>query len=209
MIPIDASWMPNVYYLGLVLGLWTAAMALATPGSGLLEAGTLVLLAVAGVGMTIWPVNLWAFLPLTLGLAAFVISLWQRRRAGPWLLASALLVSLGSIFLYERPGGGPAVQPLLAVVMTAATVGLFYFGVRRGIEVQLAPPTVDAQTVIGQVGEARSTVHRSGTVYVGGELWSARSATAIPSGAPVRVRGLDGLVLEVEQVETAAAGRKA
>lgn len=201
MTGLESSWMPNVYYLSLVLGMWTAAMALATPGTGLLEAGALLLLALAGVGMMIWPVNPLAFLPLAFGLAAFVLSLWQRRRAGSWLLASALLVSLGSVLLYQRPGGGAAVQPLLALVMTAATAGMFYFGVRRGIEVQLAPPTVDAQTVIGLVGEARSTVHRSGTVYVGGELWSARSEQAIESGARVRVRGLDGLVLEVEPAD--------
>lgn len=201
MTVFEAAWMPNLYYLGLVLGLWAAAMALATPGTGLLEVGSLLLLALAGVGMMIWPVNLWAFLPLALGLAAFVVSLWRRRQAGPWLLGSALLVSLGSIILYERPGGGPAVQPLLAIVMTAATVGIFYYGVRRGIEVQTAPPTVDAQTVVGLVGETRSTVHRSGTVYVGGELWSARSDRAIPPGTEVRVRGLDGLVIEVEPTD--------
>ena len=201
MTPLDAPWMANVYYLCLVLGFWTAAMALATPGTGLIEAGALVLLAIAGVGMFSWPVNLWAFLPLGLGLAAFVLSLVQRHRAGTWLLASAGLVSLGSIFLYESASGGAAVHPLLALVMTLLTVVFFWLGVRRGIEVQLAAPTVDASTVIGLIGETRSTVHRSGTVYVGGELWSARSEETIPSGKRVRVRALDGLVVEVDPAD--------
>ena len=201
MSVLETPWMADVFYLCLVLGLWTAAMALVAPGTGVLEALALLLLAAAGVGMLIWPVNPWAFLPLVLGVAAFVLSFLQRRRAGIWLVVSAILISVGSIFLYENARGGPAVQPLLAIVMTCLTVGFFGLGVRRGLEVQAVKRTVDAATVIGLTGETRTPVHRSGTVYVGGEMWSARSEQSIPAGARVRVRALDGLVIEVEPAE--------
>jgi len=111
MSVLETPWMADVFYLCLVLGLWTAAMALVAPGTGVLEALALLLLAAAGVGMLIWPVNPWAFLPLVLGVAAFVLSFLQRRRAGIWLVVSAILISVGSIFLYENARGGPAVQP--------------------------------------------------------------------------------------------------
>ena len=201
MSVLETPWMADLFYLCLVLGLWTAALALVTPGTGVLEGLSLLLLAVAGGGMLVWPVNPWAFLPLVLGGAALVFSFVQRRRAGAWLVGSAVLISVGSITLYEETAGGPAVQPLLAIVMTTLTVGFFGLGVRRGLEVQRAKPTVDAATVIGQIGEARSPVHGGGSVYVGGELWSARSEQAIPAGARVRVRALDGLVVEVEPAE--------
>ncbi len=201
MSVLEAPWMADFFYLCLVLGLWTAAMALVTPGTGVLEASALLLLSAAGMGMLIWPVNPWAFLPLGLGVVAFVLSFVQRRRAGIWLVASAVLISLGSIFLYESARGGPAVQPLLAIVMTCLTVGFFGLGVRRGLEVQTVKRAVDAARVIGLIGEARTPVHRSGTVYVGGEMWSARSEQAIPAGNRVRVRALDGLVIEVEATE--------
>ena len=201
MSVLETPWMAVVSYLCLVLGLWTVAMALVSPGTGVLEALALLLLAAAGVGMLIWPVNPWVFLLLGLGVVAFVLSFLQRRRAAIWLVASAILISLGSIFLYEDASGGPAVQPLLAIVMTCLTVGFFGLGVRRGLEVQSVKRTVDAATVIGQIGEARTPVHRSGTVYVGGEMWSARSEQSIPAGERVRVRGLEGLVIEVEPAE--------
>jgi membrane protein implicated in regulation of membrane protease activity len=46
----------------------------------------------------------------------------------------------------------------------------------------------------------RTALDPVGSVYVGGELWSARSETALPVGIPVRVRGREGLVLLVDPV---------
>lgn len=201
MSALETPWMANVFYLCLVLGAWTAAMAMATPGTGALEGLSLALLGGAAVGMLVWPVNALAFLPLILGVAGFVAAVIRRRGSPWWLLGSAVLLSLGSIFLYEAADGGPAVSPTLALIMTALTVAFFWFGVRRGIEVQLAAPTVDAERVIGEIGEARSPVHRTGTVYVAGELWSARSESPIEQGSRVRVLGLDGLVIDVEPAE--------
>jgi len=197
----QAAWLPSLFYLCLVVGLWVTALALVSPGTGVLELLALLLLGGAAYGMVTWPVNELAFIPLVLGASAFVLSLVQRRRAGAWLLASAILLSLGSIFLFEDASGGPGVQPVLAVFMSALTVLLFWVGVRRGLEAQRAAPEVAASTVIGQIGEARTPIHRDGTVFVGAEMWSARSEQPIAQGARVRVVRLDGLVVEVEPVE--------
>jgi membrane-bound ClpP family serine protease len=40
-----------------------------------------------------------------------------------------------------------------------------------------------------------------GTVYVGGELWSAWADEVIPVGVEIKVKDREGLVLEVERVE--------
>jgi membrane-bound serine protease (ClpP class) len=198
---IDAPWLPDVFYLCLVVGLWVTALALVSPGTGALEALALLLLGGAAVGMLTWPVNSLAFIPLILGAAAFIFSLVRRQNAGIGLLASAVLISLGSIFLFESTSGGPAVQPVLAILMSGLTVLFFWVGVRRGLEAQQAAPTVSAATVVGQIGETRSPVHRDGEVYVGGEMWSARAEQPIAQGQRVRVRSLDGLVVEVEPVD--------
>jgi len=198
---LEAPWLPNLFYLCLVVGLWVTALALVSPGTGALEGLALLLLGGAAVGMLTWPVNSLAFIPLILGAASFVLSLVRRQQGGLWLLASALLISLGSIFLFESASGGPAVQPVLAIIMSALTVLLFWVGVRRGLEAQQAAPTVAAATVVGRIGETRSPVDRDGEVYVGGEMWSARADQPIAVGQRVRVRSLDGLVVEVEPVD--------
>jgi membrane-bound serine protease (ClpP class) len=38
-------------------------------------------------------------------------------------------------------------------------------------------------------------------VFVHGELWRAHAASAIPEGARIRVRSVDGLTLHVEPVD--------
>src|SRR3972149_5824642 len=145
----DAPWLPNLFYLCLVIGLWVTALGLVAPGTGVLEALALLLLGGAAVGMLPWPVNSLAFIPLIMGAAAFVLSLVRRQQSGLWLLASAILISLGSIFLFESASGGPAVQPVLAIIMSALTVLLFWVGVRRGLEAQQAAPTVAAAALVG------------------------------------------------------------
>jgi len=55
----------------------------------------------------------------------------------------------------------------------------------------------DLKKLIGQIGEARTEIKNSGTVYVGGENWSARSETTIRIGSSVRVKERQGLVLLV------------
>lgn len=198
---VDSPWLPNLFYLCLVLGLWVTALALVSPGTGILEGLALLLLAGAVVGMLTWPVNSLAFIPLILGVVAFIVALIRRDQSSAWLLAAAILMSLGSIFLFEDAAGGPAVEPVLAVAMSAVTVLFFWVGVRRGLEAQRGAPSVSAATVVGQIGETRSPVHHEGTVYVGSELWSARSEMPIAEGRRVRVVRLDGLVVEVEPVE--------
>lgn len=79
--------------------------------------------------------------------------------AGLWLLASAIVLTVGSAVLFETDGGGPAVNLWLALLTTLLTVG---------------------------------------SVYVGGELWTAIANSQIPAGRSVRVVDREGLTLVVE-----------
>ena len=54
--------------------------------------------------------------------------------------------------------------------------------------------------LVGLVGEVRSDLDPEGGVHVKGALWRARSMNGpIPRGRRVRVRGIDGLVLRVQE----------
>lgn len=195
----DVLWVPNLVYLMLMAGVWLAAMALVSPGTGLLEVAAMTMLVLVGVGTLRVPVDLWALLVIGLGIAGFVVAL-RARRPQVWLVLSAVLFSAGSAFLFGVLSGGPAVHPLLAGTVSVLTVGFFWFAVGRGILAQRAALQHDLGTVLGQVGEVRSPLAPVGSVYVGGELWSARSHAPVAVGTAVRVRGRDGLVLIVEPV---------
>lgn len=195
----DMQLMPNLIYLLLMAGVWLAAMALATPGTGVLEVAAVGVLVVAGIGTLRLPVDLWALLVIALGAGAFGAAL-RGRRAQVWLAASALLLSAGSAFLFGMPGWRPTVHPLLAATVSVLTVGFFRLAVGRGLQSQRARPQHNPDAVLGQVGEVRTALDPLGSVYVGGELWSARCEAPVAAGAAVRVRGREGLVLIVEPV---------
>ena len=199
MTPSEVLIMPNLVYLLLMAGVWLAAMAIVSPGTGLLEIGAVAILVMAGVGTLQVPVDPWALAVIGVGVVLFVGAL-RWKQTGLWLALSALLLSAGSAFLLGIQAGQTAVHPLLAAVVSILTVGFFWIAVRRGVIAQRAKPLHNPDATLGQVGDVRSALDPVGSVYVGGELWSARSDSPAAVGTTVRVRGREGLVLLVDPV---------
>lgn len=193
----DPYVLANLLYLMIVAGIWLAALALVTPGTGVFELLAVAALAGGGAGLLLLPANGWAFGALVVGALMFGVAL-AGRRPTVWLLGSALALSAGSVFLFRvEPGGGPAVHPLLAGLATVGTLGFFWLVIRKAAEAQRIGPVFNPNAVLGQLGEARTALDPTGAVYVGGELWSARSAAPVAPGDRVRVTKVDGLILEV------------
>jgi len=65
---------PNIAYLLLVGGVMLGIMATLAPGTGVLEAGALVVLVLAGWQMYQLPVNWWALAMLVLGVFPFILA---------------------------------------------------------------------------------------------------------------------------------------
>lgn len=204
----DSPLLPNLLYLSLVAGLWLSALAVLTPGTGVYELLAVGTLALAGLGATVVPPNPWALIPLALGVAFYLISL-RRRHEAIWLALTALAFSVGSAFMFRSQSSGPAVNPWLALVTTALTVAYFWVVVRQTLASQTARPTIDPGRVLGQVGDVRTAITQTemGSVYVGGELWTARARSGIPAGSSVRVVDREGLILIVEQEEAPGSRR--
>ena len=194
---LDSPLIPNLLYLTLVFGLWFAALAIVTPGTGIYESLAFVALLLTGVGTFFVPLNLWALIPLGVGLVAFGVSFW-RKKEGLLLAAAALCMSLGSMYLFRSEAGGPAVYPALALVTSIFTLGFFWLTIRQAIRAMRGQLSVDPLAVIGMVGEVRTPIDPMGSVYVGGELWTAQADQPIPEGAQVKVVDREGLVVTVE-----------
>ncbi len=194
---LDSPLIPNLLYLALVVGTWLAALALLNPGTGVIEVLAAIALGVAGVGMVFFPINLWALALLVIGLVLFGLSVWRFRR-GVWLVLSIVALTVGSGFLYVNPDGGPAVNLLLTLIVTGASVGIFWLMARSVLKAHQIVPSLDPARLIGQVGEARSAIDPVGSAYVGGELWTAKAYSTIAPGSRIRVVGREGLLLVVE-----------
>ncbi len=200
MSVLDSPLFPDMVYLVLLAGLWLAALSVVAPGTGVLELAALATLILAGFGVLQLDVNAWALAVLAAGAVFFGLSVWRRGQA-LWLALAAITLSLGSAFLFRGTDGQPSVHPVLTAVAMVGTLGYFWVAVRKALLAGRARPTIDPTAVLGQIGETRTDLDPTGTVYAGGELWTARANRRIPSGAAVRVVDKDGLILTVEPVE--------
>jgi len=190
---------PNVAYFLLVIGFLLAVLALFTPGTGILEVGAVLILAMAGYGVINLPLNLWALVILILGVFPFILALRQSHRLVFLAIAIAALV-IGSVFLFRSEESIMAVDPLLAAPVSALAVAFLWFVAKKGLEAIARRPDHSLERLNGLVGIAESDIYLEGAVSVGGEQWSARSEDFIPAGSQVRVIGREGLVLIVEAV---------
>lgn len=191
---------PDVAYLFLLGGMFLALLAIASPGTGLIEISAFFCIALAGYAIYNLSFNFWALIVIGLSVVPFVYAVRKPKRE--WALAlSILLLIAGSIFMFAQANGLPAVNPLIAVTASALTGGFLWVAARKAMEAAFARPTHDLEALVGQVGEARTDIHAEGSAQVGMELWSARSENRIKAGSKVRVVRRDGFVVVVEKQE--------
>ncbi len=191
---------PNVAYLLLVVGTLLTLLAIVTPGTGILEVGALFCLVLAGYAVYNISFNWWALVILVLSLAPFLYAIRQPKREA-FLILSILGMVIGSVFFFTK-GGTPAVNPILAIVVSVLYSGFLWISIRRVIQALQTHPSHDLATLMGMVGESKTSVSQDGSVQVAGELWSARSEKVVSAGSPIRVIGREGFVLVIESLET-------
>jgi membrane-bound serine protease (ClpP class) len=189
---------PNIAYLILVIATLATMMAVLSPGTGVIEIVALFMWLISGYIIYSVPINYWALGLLLLGMVLFLLSLRKFKNL-VYLGLSIAAVIAGSIFLFDQPGWQPAVNPVLAVIVSVFASGFVWIVAQKALEADRIRPTHDLEALIGETGEAKSIISDEGSVQVAGELWSAKSDQPIPEGSQVRVVGRDGFNLKVEQ----------
>ncbi len=188
---------PNIAYLFLVVGTMLLLMAIVTPGTGVLEVAAIFLLLIAGYSIYNIGFNLWALILLVLSIIPLVYAIQKPKR--DWaLIITILAVIIGSLYLFPSTGFLPAVNPILAIFISLFVAGFLWLVIRKGIAAHHARPIQDLKRLIGQEGEAKTSIRDEGTVQIASELWSARSEKPIQAGMHVQVVGRDGFTLVVE-----------
>jgi len=189
---------PNIAYLLVIGGVLLAMLALAAPGTGLLELAAFFCIILAGYAVYNLSFNWWALLLLALSIVPFVYAL-QKPKRELYLGLAILLLIAGSVFMFPRTAAGNMVNPLVAIAASVFVAGFLWIAVRKSVQAAGVKPLHDLDGLVGRVGEARTRVAEEGSVLIAGELWSARSDKAIAAGSAVRVIRRDGFVLIVEQ----------
>ncbi len=193
---MDILYNANIAYLLLVFGFVFALLALVAPGTGLLEVIGVFLLALAGLAIYHIGFNLWALIVLVVTFIPFIYSIRKPKRE--WALALSILgLIAGSLYLFPSSGLLPAVNPIIAALVSLIIAVFLWWSVRKVAAAHHARPLQDLQSLIGKIGEAKTRIEDDGTVQMAGELWSARSEKPIPAGSRVRVVSRQGFILTV------------
>ena len=189
---------PTAVYVLLLIGLWGIAFELTQPGVGMAGIAGVVALALSVYGLTVVPVR-WAGIALILvgtGLQAADVLI---KRVAVLTAAGTGAFLAGSLLAWW--GVAPAIDISLWLVILATIAGFLLFGFGMTVALKARERVRSAQVgLVGLTGEVRSDLNPEGGVLVKGALWRARSMDGpIRAGRRIRVKGLDGLVLQVEE----------
>ena len=195
---MDIALTTNLAYFVLLIGVMMSVFALLTPGTGVFELGALGGLVVAGWAVFTLPINAWALVILLVGVFPFLLAL-RKTNQKIYLAISAGAMVIGSAYLFQGDGWLPGVHPIVALVGSGSSGWLLWFMAAKVMEAANTTPAHDISDIVGSTAEARTKIHHDGSVYVYGEMWTARSKDPIKSGSNVRVVGREGLVLMVEE----------
>jgi membrane-bound serine protease (ClpP class) len=191
---------PTIAYLLFLAGLYGIMFELQSPGAVLpgVIGGISILLA------------LWAFQAISLSftgiaLIIFAIVLFIAELYTPTIgiLAAGGILSfiIGSMMLINAEKE-PYVRISLGIIISTAllTVLFFVFAVGLTIKTQRKRPATGAEGMIGLLGTAKTDLDPEGSIFVHGELWSARAASGtIAKEKRVKVMGVEDLTLLVEE----------
>ncbi len=192
---------PTVAYLLLVLGFWAIVFEISQPGVGLAGIAGAVALILAFYAFAVLPLNIAGLLLVLLGLVLFTVDVFTAG-LGVFTIGGALSLAAGSLLLFRGFDEAIDLPIWLVVLVVAGSVLFFGFAMTVAMRARRRQAVMGQEGLIGLVGESRADLAPEGQVWVKGALWRARALNGpIPSGRPIRVRRVDGLLLLVQELE--------
>jgi len=110
---------------------------------------------------------------------------------GPCLEHPGLII--GSLYLFPGSGFLPAVNPILAVVISAASAVYCWIIVRKSMQAFHAGPMQDLERLLGQTGQAKTEIRESGSAQVAGSYGAPAVRKPSRQVAGVRVLNREDL----------------
>ena len=195
---------PNIAFLLLAVGLQAILIELSNPGAWIPGFVGVVCLALFVYSIGVIPVNL---LGLVFVVTAFVLFILEVNAPSHGALTAAGIASfvVGALVMFNSPlrPGQIRVQPIsipLVVAVALANGAFFAFIVTKAIQAQRIPLAMGMSTLVGKIGEARTDLSPTGTVYAASEMWTAEAQDEnIPAGSRVEVVSVDGVKLLVKR----------
>jgi len=193
---------PNIAYILLMLGIYGLFFELYNPGAifpGVIGGICLIL---AFYSMHTLPINYAGLALIIFAIILFVLEI-KVISHGILSVGGVISLALGSMMLIEEESvlEAMAISMELIILVVILTTVFFLFAITLGIRAQKRKPTTGQEGIIGERGNAATTLNPHGKVKVHGEIWTAESEEGvIKKGEPVLVTAITGLKLKVKKI---------
>jgi membrane-bound serine protease (ClpP class) len=187
---------PNIVFLLLTVGVQAIIIELSSPGGWVAGFIGAVCLALSAYGLGVLTVNWFGLVFLAIAFALFILDI-KAPTHGALTAAGVASLIVGSLVLFNSPAS-PSFQRVsvpLIVVTSVFTGGIFFAFLLFAVRAQKSPVRTGVESILGRVGTVRNALVPTGTVQLGGELWSAQAVEGeepLQAGERVEVVRLEG-----------------
>jgi membrane-bound serine protease (ClpP class) len=198
---------PNVAFLLFSIGMLALWGEFKTPGAVFPGVIGLICILLALFAFNILPTRFAAF---ALIVAAFILFALEAKFTSYGILGAGgvLCMVLGALMLVDAPIPEMRIRLWTALGVAVPFGVIAVFLMTLALRAQMAKVQVGTETMVGVVGVARTPLSPKGKVFIQGELWDAVSSASVDTGAEVRVRRVQGLVLDVEPAPASARSQE-
>jgi membrane-bound serine protease (ClpP class) len=191
---------PNIAYMLMLAGIYGLLFEGYNPGAIVPGVVGAICLLLALFAFQILPVNYAGLALILLGVILIIAEAFVPSFGTLGLGGIAAFV-FGSIILLDSDIPGMAIARALigGVAFVASTLLLAMIYLLMSI--RRKPAVSGVESMLGSVAEVLEDFDQSGTVFVDGERWNARSTAAVKKGNSVQITAVEHLVLEVEPLK--------
>jgi membrane-bound serine protease (ClpP class) len=188
---------PNVAYLLMLIGIYGLLLEGYNPGAVLPGVVGAISLLLALFAFQVLSVNYAGLALIALGVVLIVAESFVPS-FGALGLGGVIAFVIGSVMLLDNevPGFSIAWQLIAAMAIAGALVLLAI--VSFAVRARRRPVVSGVEGLTRELAEAIEDFEHQGMVRVHGELWTAVSTEPVRAGQRLRIRKVDGLVIQVE-----------
>ncbi len=191
---------PTVAYMLLLAGIYGLIFEGYNPGAILPGVVGAICILLALYAFQVLPVNYAGLALIILGVILMIAEVFVPS-FGALGIGGIIAFVAGSVILMDTdvPGFGIPMALIGSVALAGGTVvmGIVWFAVRA----HRRPVVSGREEMVGARAVAAEDFTGEGQIKVHGERWAARCPVPVRRGQPLRVTGIDGLVLDVEPSE--------
>lgn len=194
---------PSIVFTLLALGVQAILIEISSPGGWVAGFLGACCLALAAYGIGVLPVNWFGLVFIAIAFVLFILDIKAPTHGGLTAAGVGSLI-IGGLVLFNSPST-PSFQRVSVPLVVGVSVfsGIVFFTIMMiAVRAQRAPIRTGQESMAGKIGITRSPINPTGSVQVGGELWTAELAPGeapIPAGSRVIVESAEGIRLMVRQ----------